>query len=1078
MVNRGVKLSLLIFGLICLTTVANSALIDNGSFELDGAQYKPVTISNWEILYETCKGGFLSGGPSDCYYGIDQNYASEGIFSFHAHKIGATGTAFKMFLTTADYNHSADDNFCFDLNIYSRGAGEDYIWRMFIDNNNVGSFAVITLTNDLNGYGVFERLCYDGSLQGKPIFEMLFWNSDIQMDNFTVSGIGTGTLSYSPSPALTGQTVTISASTDASNVILQCGLNETDFTLCSSQSGFQKNPTCSFTNSFEAGSTNTVYCRTYNSLGEYGSTKSINIYTSLGSGVVSPTGLKKVMFYVYVQPGKLVDYDEEADASLFEDINANSGRISLLKSTGELYSVPTCNLQSDCDVDLNVGQYTAIFYDDLFNIEFQKTFVVYDTNAVQIVSIPMDSKWFRLTILNEDLSTKSRDDISVGVEGSNLGQFEISNYYGTPFNYRKYNTSPVRLDSTNNYNFQNKHYNYAYVLPYARKVSSIDAGKNYASDEIIFWSLGFNVKEGSDWENVWQPYLYFPGLDFPLFFITINQVSVVPGLLEGQVIPTSIVSPQPNIFYIENDKEFYLQGDDVDCVATVGIQAGKLTNVNFKIVGDDFRDINVFSGYPSIAQTYSTEEYTHTFSNFAHPSQEKLRCAVQVTNEVGFTSGWRFSSPFVVYADLNVDVNIVVRKTDGTIANPETDIKSINGVFGKVTLEGEGQSRDLNAFLDENHSLKIGRYRIKYVDVLDSNTTKTAVVELKIGKTKLVELVVGQSNTAPVIDNLTCHAKETSSTVDIFAEADIYDVDGDLNLVRLKLYDNEHSPDDPILNRLYINWGGEGDSLTENYLNDLIGTSAKSCTQQNPCHVTIQWNLLSATTLDNVTVRGDNVLIFCDLNVGDNASNYTNQTATTYADIPEIAVDTNNSFCAFTTPEQMVYGSSYKYLPSESDNIPFSCRIVVNQTNEPIRDFRIFFKGAVTDINYSYTKAISLKKGWNYYTGTVDVSNWGTGIFENLKTQVEHSDYGTAYLWTSTLIIEGDFQTGTHEPENIEKWDKQDFSSALKNVGLSFGNFMLFIFFGFFTNPIPFFVTFFFMFLVFIFLYVSFFKGS
>lgn len=1071
---------------------AEWGLAENGSFETG-------TVSGWRIGYVP------SGYETVAYHGTEMVWQP----------LGTDANGYLSFLTGADANGWQGDYYIQTVP-QDLGAGTNYIilyneslgyWEE--DNNNLratiyarllyaGQVITPSMANSIEGDAYFKSCGFNYYPTNQAAQIDLNWlpvglydncegaewmidlhypvlvirseyisTDEVQLDHLEVDvNLAILSLTQNPSPVSLGDRVKISSTTSGSLVKLQCGESETSFNLCDSNA-FGGSPSCEFVNTFTADLN--VYCRIFDKQYNYSDVNSMFFDVLVGATQEeeTPAGINKILFYIFISSDNILQFNEEADAVLFEDRNGNIGYITIKKSSGEMFNIPTCNLKSDCDLDLNTGLYTAIFYDALFNIEFQKTFEITDKNAIQEIAIPLDAKWFQVKFSNEDGILMKPSEIRAG-SGGMLGQFKIENKFGTNYRYKKY-IFKADLDTVNRYPDVDKHQDYAYVLPYAQKWGGIRGNGIYANP--ISWDLTYAYYVGFTWaETVWPEQTVIPDVDFPLYFGQLNKVSIIPELFKITAKITDLRTPEP---YIQNrlrNKDFYERGDDVICRGII-ITPGKVITAKFKIIGDDFSDINSYVGYTS-----TLSEIQHTFSNFSHPTEENLRCAFQVENSIGFKSAWVFSQPFTMYADLNGDVNIVVRKTDGTIADPEADIKSENAVFGKVTIIGEGLNRDFNAFSDTNHSLPTGFYTLGYQDVLDNDEIKKFSFEIpEPSYSLLIEIVVGQSNVSPVINNLKCYQEKSiwQHFLDIYIEADIYDVDGDLNKIQIKMYDIEHSAENPSFSLDRWNDGNVG-AIYEQYLDAILGQTAKTCTKNNPCHLKYNTNLITEFYEGLISDTGQDRPLICDLNAVDEESNFTNKTATAYVDFPDIKIDTNRSFCSFTTPADMVFGSTYKYTLSRAGNIPLSCMIIVTWQEDPIIDFRIYFQGDATDLNYVYSWTAAGTESHNYYTGIVDVSNWGIGLFTNLTTKIEHNTYGSADLWTSALIIES-IAIETKGQEAIGRWSKTEFASALKGMGTGFGTFVIYMFINFFTNPIAFFIIVFFPFVIIAFLWLTFF---
>ncbi len=919
-------------------------------------------------------------------------------------------------------------------------------------------------------------------------------NCYLSLDNITLSAtLNISSLEYLPDPAILGQTLTIYATplSTTSPKKVQCGLDNVNFNLCSSAS-FVTNPTCSFTNSFTEGSTTTLYCRLFDESTTYGNSSSINLYTRYGTGGYSASeGLNKVGFKMLITSDDLMSVNlsgnkADADATLFEDMNGNKGYVNLLKDTGEMSSVPTCNATSDCDIDVNEGGYTVIFYDSLLNVEYEKQLIVGDFNSFRIYQIALDGYWVQFEAYKSNAPNTSYSINEIKDMAGAAGKFTMEMENVPVFSYKKVKSSVNGLDFINNYINTNKKSWFHYVMPRgeynnpalvtAPEFQYLNNQGSYATSDTIS-----NIE-------------YFP------YFNNTNKISIWPN--DGAITQSFSTdkSPVPNIktVYVEDtvnnmqsdgsisDNMYYLNGGNILCRAVVRNDFGTITNASVKIVGDDFTDINYFSGYLPVylyGQCPACQyQIDYNFINFAHPTQEVLHCAIQLKNDAGFSSAWAFSAPFKAVNDFNAsDINIIVIKTDGTQADPEADIKSANSVFGKITIDGEGLIRDINAFSDTNYSLGVGFYTISYIDVLDSNKLKKFSIEIPAPNSKkLIIIVVGQSNAAPVINNLKCWSQSSETSefynppnkdfLDVIIEATIYDVDGDLNKMVLTFY--QDSPDNYLLQLIKQNDSNAGHVYNQ-YLDEFIRAynpskpNVSACVKNSPCWFEYVAPLMSKFLDGNIT--GGYTPIFCDINVVDGQGHFTFLTSSTYITVPSTLIDGTESFCAYSGISNMVKGKTDTHSFANSASLPFSCKIIVWNKTTATKDFSIYFENDISNLTFANFETESISAVANYYTGTVDVSLWGAGNFEGFGTMVSHSIYGNMIIAVNPLELKGSQPQIT--PESAGNLKGNDFGQALIGLGNSAWGIATFILFGFMTNPVGWFLTNFVFVIIIIFVY-------
>lgn len=1102
---------LLIILILLLTGLVNATyyLVENGSFEtgtseswVEGDAFTGTYTINWgtdgnnisTLPFATTdlSGNYAIKLKSDTSIPYQNYYAyfnpdfdtnahdfNQGAIKFYQKKVSCAGTGLQLtaLINCPELPTSGTPQDC--KNVATASVSPDatfdntpaYITITLPDTANFTyryfGFVFFVQGNDAGCYGLIDNFQYEVGGEVEPVLN---------------------SITQSPSPVNIGETLQINSLTTGKNQKLQCGLTETNPTgLCVSDN-WKDNPDCNFTNTLNTDYN--IFCRAINTEGETSAVLSLIVLTNPAIGFGLPTGNNKILFNVWAGNDTLNTYLGGTDGSYFEDLNGNTGYISLLAHTGEIYNIPTCNITSDCDVDLNAGQYTAIFYDSLFNIEYQKTFDVSDSNQVRQISIPMEARWFQIKFLTDDDDLIDSDLIKTW-HNNVLGEFNV---FPTDihFNYKPNNTSWITLNSVNNYQNALLHPRRAFLLPYAQKWSFYRGQGQYTDYELIKWNFKYyyyddtSVPAFYDEEKWVSQTLYYKGNaestgNFNLFWNKVGVVGVKPFSfsVSSRYPEDDYLTPVPFINYALKDKSFYVRGDNIVCRAIVDTRAGIITNSDFKIVNySDFSDINTFSGYISNTRGLSTI-LEHTFSSFQYPVEDEIACAFKFKNEIGMFSEWRFSQPFTMYADLNADINIVVRKTDGTIANPETDIMSTNSVFGKVNIKGEGLNRDFNAFSDSNHVLPAGYYVLSWIDLLDYNTTKKLVFHLdNPNETKLLEIVVGQSSTAPNLSNLKCEQIFTGYTflLDLRATGLVYDIDGDLNTLQIRIYDGEHSANNPS-HRFEVENYANTDEIYAQLLDEELGKPAKTCTQNNPCSINYVVNLIDALYDGNITSSGDNIPLFVDVNVIDANKNFTNQITTCFIDTPSQLIDENRSVCGFTTPSNLTLGGGgeygipiYSYLISMASSIPFSCLIYVKYQSNPVVNAKIYFQNQTLDINYSHSvlgeHGVESK---NYYKGKVDLSDWGIGQFSGLKTKVVHPDYGTAMIQTSRISLEGRQAPNVPTPDST----KEEFRSSLLNLGENVSGFLMFMVFGFGNNPVGFFLTYFIIFVILIFLFVS-----
>jgi hypothetical protein len=258
----------------------------------------------------------------------------------------------------------------------------------------------------------------------------------------------------------------------------------------------------------------------------------------------------------------------------------------------------------------------------------------------------------------------------------------------------------------------------------------------------------------------------------------------------------------------------------------------------------------------------------------------------------------------------------------------------------------------------------------------------------------------------------------------------------------------------------------------------LVDTSihqpAKTCTSSHKCIFGMTKSIMDEISTGLLAGNSSSEALTCDINAIDALGHFMNVRKTHYVDFPDIFIDTNNSFCGFTTCEGLdgtVTGNIYP-LSSIQNPIPFSCKIIVFNKTTPTSDFKIYFADKIADINYKSTEERYGMDGLNCYSGKVDVSDWGEGLFSNMKTKVTHNIFGTFNLYTTSLIITKVTKTNPETP-TIEGGQAQ-FEQGLRGVANNMGNFLMFMMFGFFTNPIGFFMAYFIVFIVLIFLWLSF----